>query len=160
MNIPEAAHKWVNEFNIVPHGILAKLLLNDPDELREVTPVTVGDTVYTAEGCEGEVLAIEDGTARIQTNDGAILEADTDELEIERYDVLPIWGTLWSFSDRLDSKWLEAHLQEMAACGFRIYEQEDYGYVFGIDGAGYDFYEEHWIPLYLARGFRWHAAGA
>lgn len=44
----------------------------------------------------------------------------------------------------------------MADCGFRIYEQEDYGYIFGIDGAGYDFYDEHWCPLYKARGLRWH----
>lgn len=44
----------------------------------------------------------------------------------------------------------------MADCGFRIYEQEDLGYVFGIDGAGYDFYSEHWIPLYKARGLHWH----
>ena len=44
----------------------------------------------------------------------------------------------------------------MADCGFRIYEQEDYGYIFGIDGAGYDFYEAHWIPLYKARGLKWH----
>lgn len=26
----------------------------------------------------------------------------------------------------------------------------------GIDGAGYDFYEAHWIPLYEARGLHWH----
>ena len=44
----------------------------------------------------------------------------------------------------------------MADCGFRIYQSEDYGYVFGIDGAGYNFYEAHWIPLYKARGFQWH----
>ena len=30
------------------------------------------------------------------------------------------------------------------------------GYFFGIDGAGYSFYEEHWIPLYKARGLQWH----
>lgn len=80
-------------------------------------------------------------------------EAEDNE---ERYDALPIWGTLWSFGDSIDSDWLEDHLREMADCGFRIYRQEDYGYLFGIDGAGYDFYEAHWIPLYRARGLRWH----
>lgn len=45
----------------------------------------------------------------------------------------------------------------MADCGFRIYESDDFGgYIFGIDGAGYDFYDAHWIPLYKARGLRWH----
>ena len=44
----------------------------------------------------------------------------------------------------------------MSECGFRIYYSEKYGYFFGIDGAGYDFYEAHWIPLYKARGLKWH----
>lgn len=26
----------------------------------------------------------------------------------------------------------------------------------GIDGAGYNFYEAHWLPLYNARGLQWH----
>lgn len=47
----------------------------------------------------------------------------------------------------------------MADCGFRVYKQEDYEYIFGIDGAGYDFYESHWCPLYKARGLHWHKDG-
>lgn len=35
----------------------------------------------------------------------------------------------------------------MSQCGFRIFRSEEFGYFFGIDGAGYDFYEAHWIPL-------------
>ena len=37
-----------------------------------------------------------------------------------------------------------------------MYESGEFGYFFGIDGAGYDFYECHWIPLYKARGLQWH----
>ena len=71
---------------------------------------------------------------------------------------LPIWGTLFSFDHPGDNQWLENedNLLTMANLGFRIFKQEDYGYIFGIDGAGYDFYEAHWIPLYKARGLRWH----
>ena len=43
----------------------------------------------------------------------------------------------------------------MANCGFRIYEIDE-GIIFGIDGAGYSFYDEDWIPLYKARGLQWH----
>ena len=39
---------------------------------------------------------------------------------------------------------------------FRIFEHDDFGYFFGIDDAGYDFYAAHWIPLYKARGVQWH----
>lgn len=69
-----------------------------------------------------------------------------------------MWGTMWSFSDNLDQYWLEERggLEEMSKCGFRIFNHDTYGYYFGIDGAGYDFYEELWIPLYLARGLHWH----
>ena len=67
-----------------------------------------------------------------------------------------MWGTMWSFDDNCDASWLENNLQAMANCGFRIYESEDYGYIFGIDGAGYSFYDAHWIPLYKARGLKWH----
>ena len=79
-----------------------------------------------------------------------------DENEYDSF--LPMWGTMWSFGDFLDNSWLEdeRNLKAMADCGFRIYEQEDCGYIFGIDGAGYDFYEAHWIPLYKACGLQWH----
>ena len=76
--------------------------------------------------------------------------------EVESF--LPMWGTMWSFGDIMDNYWLEEKggLEAMARCGFRVYTQEDFGYIFGIDGAGYDFYEDHWIPLYKERGLHWH----
>ena len=94
-----------------------------------------------------------------------LMRLDLDEvLEItpgrrdEDADYLPMWGTMWSFGNSADDYWLEEKdgLELMAECGFRIYEQEDFGYLFGIDGAGYSFMEAHWIPLYKARGLHWH----
>ena len=94
-----------------------------------------------------------------------LMRLDLDEvLEItpgrrdEDADYLPMWGTMWSFGNSADVYWLEEKdgLELMAECGFRIYEQEDFGYLFGIDGAGYSFMDQHWIPLYKARGLRWH----
>lgn len=82
--------------------------------------------------------------------------------EDEEFDTpFPMWGTMWAFDDSADQEWangeyLGPHLKEMADCGFRIYESEDWGLVFGIDGAGYDFYESHWILLYKERGLQWH----
>lgn len=78
--------------------------------------------------------------------------------EVDYYDQLPMWGTIWSFGDSLDNYWLEEKggIALMSQCGFRIFRSEKFGYFFGIDGAGYDFYEAHWIPLYNERGLRWH----
>lgn len=69
---------------------------------------------------------------------------------------LPIWGWLWQFNDGFDSEWAKEHIHEISNCGFRIYKHENWGLFLGIDGAGYDFYEAHWIPLYKARGLKWH----
>lgn len=73
-------------------------------------------------------------------------------------DAMPMLGWMWSFGDSADDWWLEEQdgIEKMEECGFRVYEHEDYGYYFGIDGAGYDFYDAHWIPLYKARGLQWH----
>ncbi len=85
-------------------------------------------------------------------------EVTSSEGEVENYDMLPAWGTMWSFGDGCNSDWLRLGdgIQQMSNCGFRIYESKEFGYFFGIDGTGYDFYEAHWLPLYNARGLRWH----
>ncbi len=78
--------------------------------------------------------------------------------EVENNDQLPMWGTMWTFGESLDNDWLEEKdgIKQMSKCGFRIFKSEEFGYFFGIDGAGYDFYEAHWIPLYNERGLKWH----
>ena len=71
-------------------------------------------------------------------------------------DFLPMWSTMWTFGESLDEDWARENIEIMQDCGFRVYENEDFGIIFGIDGAGYNFYENHWIPLYKARGLKWH----
>lgn len=70
----------------------------------------------------------------------------------------PMWGTMFTFKNSLDDQWLQDsdNIQVMRDCGFHVYESEHFDYIFGIDGAGYDFYEAHWTPLYLKRGLQWH----
>lgn len=86
----------------------------------------------------------------------------SDEQQEYYADMLPMWGTMWSFGDSCDDWWLENEggIEIMSQCGFRIYEHDEWGYFFGIDGAGYDFYAEHWIPLYKKRGLQWHDPAA
>ena len=80
----------------------------------------------------------------------------TPNIEESETDFLPMWGWIWQMTDICDTDWLENNLEEVAECGFRIYESDEFGLFIGIDGAGYDFYKEHWIPLYKARGLQWH----
>lgn len=76
-------------------------------------------------------------------------EVTVSQKELYNADELPIWGTMWSMGNSLDESWLNSKtgLNAISKCGFRIFEHKDFGYFFGIDGAGYDFYEEHWIPV-------------
>ena len=158
--IREAAEAWVQGFNAIPSGVLEKL---GTEEVYEITPISRGDRVYIWGDEQGEVVKVRrDGKALVEMDgDRSHRLIDLDNLEAERDGWLPMWGTLWTFGDSIDEEWangeyLGPHLQEMADCGFRIYEQEDFGLIFGIDGCGYDFYESHWIPLYKARGLKWH----
>lgn len=66
------------------------------------------------------------------------------------------WSTMFSFKNSLDEEWAEKNIQAFEEVGIVVYDVPYYGIVFGIDGAGYNFYEEHWIPLYEARGLQWH----
>jgi hypothetical protein len=168
VTVKEAAQEWVREMNAIPQTVCAKLLELDPDDFYEITPPAVDQTVYLTDGDH----AGESGTIvvsgyskdpdlyKVELDSGLEVKVQRDELEYFRHDYFPMWGTMWSFGDSLDNWWLEEQggLQKMADCGFRVYESEDYGYIFGIDGAGYDFYESHWIPLYRARGLHWHEA--
>lgn len=168
--IEEAARAWVETFDAVPMSVVRKLLTVNEDDLYEITPPAPGDRVYLTDGFHesdtGEVVRHDpDDTeayiVRLDDTDDKEVSVKAYDLDVMRDDGLPMWGTMWAFHENLDNDWLsgkygENGLQLMADCGFRVYESEDYGYLFGIDGAGYDFYEQHWCPLYKARGLHWH----
>lgn len=160
----DATHKWVREFNAFPYGMIEKLMTNDPDEWTEITKPSCGYRVYVYDVPDGysNYGSIYDYNAGnneylIEPDIGEMLSVEPGDFEVDRDSILPMWGTLWQFGDSADDYWLEeGGLQAMSDCGFRIYEHEEFGYFFGIDGAGYDFYEAHWLPLYNKRGLQWH----
>ena len=160
MTIREACELWVSrDMNAIPQSVLVKLKQLDPDDIAELTPITKADRVYVCSAGEmGEVIAIDEDAEEyiVQLDNGETITTEGFDLEREDYARFPMWGTMWSFSCSFDEDWALSHLEEMAACGFRLYESEDYGLVFGIDAAGLNFYEAFWVPLYKARGLRWH----
>lgn len=154
----DAAHEWVKGFNAIDIGIIEKLMSIDIDDWQEVTTPCVGDRVCCFDSdIYGEVANIDNNDYTINLDDGIEITLSISEFEVERCD-LPMWGTMWSFGNSLDDEWLSNYggIKLMSECGFRIFHSEEFGYFFGIDGAGYDFYEAHWIPLYEARGLHWH----
>ena len=157
--IREATQAWVREFNAFPMGIIERI--NDYREWSEITLPSKYDKVFLLDTDErGEIISVcKNGKYKVETDEGKIRY--TKEVEVIKDGDLPMWGTMWQFGDGIDDDWLSGQFGEnglklMSECGFRIYEHEEFGYFFGIDGAGYDFYEAHWIPLYKARGLHWH----
>ena len=166
--VNDAAHEWVQKFNAVPQGMIYKLMEANPDDWTNVTAPSRNDRVYVFEvpeefdtdEDEGKIVGYDTSTGlySIEMDDGVVVTADTDSFDVLNKCDLPMWGTMWSFGDSCDDWWLEEDdgIRKMSECGFSIYHSEEFGYWFGIDGAGYDFYTEHWIPLYKARGLHWH----
>lgn len=166
MTLKEAVELWVNRDMIaIPMTVVEKLQqFSDYADIEEVTPITKYSKVWSSEYQElGEVseVILNDDKELIATVDfenGETHDVPIEDLSPEEDSSLPMWSTMWAFSDPCNSNWIddEDNQRKMAECGFRIYESEDYGYIFGIDGAGYSFYDSHWLPLYKARGLHWH----
>lgn len=160
-NIAEATREWVREFNAIPQSLIEKAYFGDnfDDSFAELTPKT-----YQCESCYTEYSESEAEKNNYECECVVDGEENEDEDEVvygelvekEEYDYLPMWGTMWTLNDSSDESWVEDNLETVKDCGFRIYESEDLGVILGIDGAGYNFYDEHWIPLYKARGLQWH----
>lgn len=132
----------------------------NPDDWQEVTKPVKGNRVYVYdENDYGKVIAtLSDGYIVQMERDSAEIRVDEGNYRIEFDKRLPMWNTMWSFDNVCDDYWLkEEHgIKKMSECGFRIFKSKEFGYFFGIDGTGYDFYEQRWIPLYKARGLKWH----
>ena len=164
MNIKEATESWVQSFNAFSQDMIFKLMQNYLDEWQEVTTPLIGDNVHIYDLCaNGEIvksyLKDDEYIFDIELFDSKLICSLPRHAFEVMYDFpLPMCSTMWSFSDSADNQWLEVSdgIAVMSNCGFRIFENVDFGYFFGIDGIGYDYYEAHWIPLYKARGLLWH----
>ena len=160
MSILEATQYWVRGFNAFPQSMISLLIEQNPDSWTEITLPSVGDSVFVYEVSQrGEIISRDHSFFTVSLNNGDTVTVSADEFEVCYDYSLPIWGTLWAFDDLDDIRWLDSDngMTDISDCGFRIFHHDDFGYFFGIDGAGYDFYAEHWVPLYLARGLHWHS---
>lgn len=160
VTIQQAAERWVQGFmNQFPVNMIEKLIECDLDSWNEITFPRAGDRAYVYRCSElGRVKGKSGDAYIVKLDTGGTVELSLDDFCVERDSLLPMWGTMWQFRDSVDDYWLEnmGGVQALTNCGFRVYESYEFGYFFGIDGAGYDFYESHWIPLYKARRLQWH----
>lgn len=158
--IMEATKKWVSEFNAIEYTLFENAVEDNYEDLHEFLPVTVGDIVSDTETWRSfEVKRdLGDGKFTVEDiDDGEVLEKPESELRVEKESMFPMWGWLWSFGNGLDEEWARENPEKVVSCGFRMYEYQPTGTIYiGVDGAGYNFYSHHWVPLYKARGLKWH----
>lgn len=173
LNKKQAVERMVLEFNSIKTSLIEKAFPYG-EGLEEITPciVEVGDKVDYRGGYDLledeclEVVEVKDGgivVLKLNNKRDVELYGDTIETEFSMVDsderlgfgFLPMWGWMWTV-DSCTEHFIRENLVKVAELGFRIYEDEDGGLYIGIDGAGYDFYEAHWEPLYDAMGLRWH----
>ena len=156
--IMDRVYKWVNtDFIPVPQSVVKKLLGLDLGDIIDITPPAIGDRVYVSGSKndeDGEIIAISEDRETYEVKlyrVGEVIELEDGDFTVVRDSYLPMWGTMWAFrySSDNDIYFNGKDLEKFSDCGFRIYTSEDYGVIIGIDGAGYDFYEQHWYPLYM-----------
>lgn len=70
----------------------------------------------------------------------------------------PMWSFWFEPRHSFDCTWIDKHRDELLDMGFVLIIEDEWDIVWGlgIDGAGFDFYEAYWIPLYEAMGLKWH----
>lgn len=141
--LDEAVRAWVGEFNAIPFSLIQKAYPDMEDSGLEILATdrecSYCNCTQGTENEDGEIACDECGRTEWQ----------------EKYDY-PMWSTLWTFNSNIDEEWARNNLDILRQCGLWVYESDELGIFIGINGAGYDFYEDHWKPLYLARGLRWH----
>jgi len=163
MNIKEATNKWINEFNFVSEALIKNAVGDDLSDWIDLTRdiITAGDTVYH-DGEDWEVLEVDDDMLFLEPLDTELENVEVKTWEVEpEYDdysgLFPMWGTLFNPKSGLDEEWIQNNLEKVKECGLRAFEYYPTGDIFlGVDGAGYSFMDNHWIPLYKARGLQWH----
>jgi len=147
LNEKEACELWVRrDFSMIPVSLIEKAYESNYFEDIEILAPTLDD--YREE----------------YKKDNEYCESDCDECcsddclisYEEHYPKIPMWGWVFVPDDPCDHEWLRKYPGIAADCGFIVYETEEIGVYLGVNGAGYDFYESHWIPLYRARGLKWH----
>lgn len=87
----------------------------------------------------------------IDSWDGNEEMEDEDDVEDARQRLLRTWQE-GSFDDE---SFHDAGWQDVGQTGLIGIEGPEGGIYLGINGAGYDFYESHWAPLYDAMGLKW-----
>ena len=145
--INDKVEQWANTLNTVERDLIENSVKNNIDDWFELTKPSAGQFDYFTNNTI-ESIDTYNGSYTVEDDEE---KYDLDDVEVEHDSFLPMWGAMWTFNNSYEEDWARNHLYEFSEMGFRVYKYKPTGTLyFGIDGAGYNFYEAHWSPLYNA----------
>ncbi len=62
----------------------------------------------------------------------------------------PTYETMWRFKYGVDNIWIENNIDKMRDIGFRVYDSDIFGIIFGVEDTNFEFYFDLWEPFYNA----------
>lgn len=135
----DAAKKWVDEcFSDIPYALMERAYKESFEDIEVIGPTQE----YFAE-----------------TKKDDYPDADEDDLYEAWRDEnpeFPMWGWVFLPKESIDQDWIEENANAVSDLGFTVFSTEELGVYLGINGAGYNFHDHHWLPLYNLRGLQWH----
>ena len=131
---------------------------------HDFNEVQLSNLQMTNENYWENIITVEPTDKQVKDNFGGDPPDDEDELEEMKTEMMDeqreiMWGTLFEAKDsHLAEKIIEHQDEIINELGLIIIDERDNeaysnGLFIGVNGAGYDFYEDHWVPLY--RLFGW-----
>lgn len=67
---------------------------------------------------------------------------------LEEWDeFVPMWGTMYVLDEKAE-RWALDNIDKVTEIGLRLYVLTSGTVVLGVDGAGFDFCQAYWVPLY------------
>jgi hypothetical protein len=167
-----AARRLVGGFSAIPHE-WASLVAQHIDE-EECCALPMWGTLFKVEdSCDERGIRKMLQPIGVSTSDD--ITDIRDFIEDKGLDVDPddhLWGEpedgdydLEMVVDAVNEAWRDSYDEDchLADSGWQrvgdtgiLAREFDGNILLGINGAGYDFYESHWTPLYLALGYKWH----
>lgn len=77
-----------------------------------------------------------------------VIHPDNYDFENEEEPLYPMWNTLFEAKDQTMSDILLEKVDDLHKIGIHLMQVDETYVMMFIMGAGYSFYDSHWIPLY------------
>jgi len=155
---------WMERLHPVPTDLIRQAYAADTEDFETYITQLIG-LQWVCQSC-GPIASQNDRLVRLRRRLGR--DRSTDSALVDRMrcpdcqqytlateagtqygDAFPAWGTMWMLADHPLGSWASHHLDWFEDHHLLVYDS-NFGWLLGVDGAGFNFYTKFWIPLYRA----------